>query len=753
MDDTKKIYRKYTRILWAVYVAALALVALLFIGISAGWLGFMPGFEELENPDTNLASEIYSDDGVLLGKYYIENRSNAAYNELSPNLVNALIATEDIRFVKHSGVDVKALIRVAIGVATGNNKGGGSTITQQLAKNLFPRKSNYNKLDIITIKFKEWVTAVKLERNYTKQEIIAMYFNTVPFGNNAFGIKSACRIFFNKSPETVTYEEAALLIGMLRAPSYYSPVRHPERATKRRNVVLSQMKRYDFITPAAYDSLSQLELDMTAFKRQDHTTGMAKHFRELIRQKMHSWCKQHKKADGTNYDLYRDGLRIYTTLDSRMQRYAEEAMAEHLGLDLQPAFDRHWKGRKNGPYVFDKDVAAEQIDKIMSSAMRRSARYSSLRKSGASKDSIEISFNTPIDMTVFSWKGPIDTVMSPMDSIRYYKKFIRSGLMSMEPGTGYVKAYVCGPDYKYFQYDNVTYMRRQVGSTFKPFLYTLAMQEGEFSPCSTLPNIQVSIDLGNGETWEPRNDSQDERGKDVSLKWALAHSNNWISGRLIKRYGPRPVIQMARKMGVKSDIPEVYSIALGTADLSLYEMVGALNTFVNKGVYIEPIFITRIEDRNGSLLDQFEPMQQEAMSEETAYLMIELMKGVVVTGTGIRLRYKYGFNTPIAGKTGTTQNNSDGWFMGLTPKLTTGVWTGCEDRAAHFRTITLGQGANMALPVYGLYLQKLYADTTLNFYRGDFDKPLKPLSVEIDCDKWNEQHKSENNNLYEDNEF
>ena len=753
MDDTKKSYRKYTRILWAVYVASLALVALLFIGISAGWLGFMPGFEELENPDTNLASEIYSDDGALLGKYYIENRSNAAYNELSPYLVNALIATEDIRFVKHSGVDVKALVRVAIGVVTGNNKGGGSTITQQLAKNLFPRKSNYNKLDIIVIKFKEWVTAVKLERNYTKQEIIAMYFNTVPFGNNAFGIKSACRIFFNKTPETVTYEEAALLIGILRAPSYYSPVRHPERATNRRNVVLSQLKRYDFLTPAAYDSISQLELDMTGYERQDHTTGMAKHFRELIRQKMHLWCKQHKKADGTNYDLYRDGLRIYTTIDSRMQNHAEQAMAEHLGLDLQPAFDRHWKGRQNAPYVFDKEVEDDQIDKIMASAMRRSARYSSLRSSGASKDSIQRSFNTPVDMTVFSWKGPIDTVMSPMDSIRYYKKFLRSGLMSVEPGTGHVKAYVCGPDYKYFQYDNVTYMRRQVGSTFKPFLYTLAMQEGEFSPCSTLPNIQVSIDLGNGETWEPRNDSENKRGQDVSLKWALAHSNNWISGRLIKRYGPRPVIQMARNMGVKSDIPEVYSIALGTADLSLYEMVGALNTFVNKGVYIEPIFITRIEDRNGSLLDQFDPLQQEAMSEETAFLMIELMKGVVVTGTGIRLRYKYGFNTPIAGKTGTTQNNSDGWFMGLTPKLTTGVWTGCEDRAAHFRTITLGQGANMALPIYGLYLQKLYADTTLNFYRGDFDTPLKPLSVEIDCDKWNEQHESQNNNLYEDNEF
>jgi len=753
MEENAKSYRKYTRILWIIYGAGVALIAMIFISISLGWMGFMPSFEELENPDTNLASEIYSADGVLLGKYYIENRSNTTYQELSPNLVDALIATEDIRFVKHPGIDVKALMRVAVGVVTGNRKGGGSTITQQLAKNLFPRKSDYNKLDLVVIKFKEWVTAVKLERNYTKQEIIAMYFNTVAFGNNAFGIKSACRIFFDKTPAEVTVEEAAVLVGILRAPSYYSPVRHPERATKRRNVVLGQMKRYDFLSPTDYDSISAMELNMTGFKRQDHTTGLAKHFREYIRLQLHGWCKEHTKADGTNYDLYRDGLKIFTTIDSRMQRYAEEAIREHLGEDLQPAFYRHWEGYTNGPFVFDNSVEEKMINSLMESAMKRSARYESLRRSGASKDSIRKSFETPIEMTVFSWEGEIDTLMSPMDSIRYYKYFLRSGLMSMEPVTGHVKAYAGGPDYKYFQYDNVTYMRRQVGSTFKPFLYTLAMQEGEFSPCSTLPNVQVSIDLGNGETWEPRNDSQDERGREVSLKWALAHSNNWISGRLIKRYGPRPVIQMAERMGVKSEIPEVYSIALGTADLSLYEMVGALNTYANKGVYVEPVFITRIEDRNGNVLDVFEPNQKEAMSEETAYLMIELMKGVVQTGTGIRLRYKYGFDTPIAGKTGTTQNNSDGWFMGLTPKLTTGVWTGCEDRAAHFRTITLGQGANMALPIFALYLQKIYADTTLNFYRGDFDKPLKPLSVEIDCDKWNEQHQQENNSLYENDEF
>ncbi|HPE86001.1 MAG TPA: transglycosylase domain-containing protein [Bacteroidales bacterium] len=753
MDDNKKAFRKYTRILWIIYGAAMAFVILLFTAISLGWLGFMPGFEELENPDTSLASEIYSADEVLLGKYYIENRSNTTYDELSPNIVDALIATEDIRFVNHSAIDVKALLRVMAGVITGNNKGGGSTLTQQLAKNLFPRKANYNKLDIIIIKFKEWVTAVKLERNYTKQEILAMYLNTVAFGNNAYGIKSACRIFFNKTPEEVTVEEAAVLVGILRAPSYYSPVRHPDRATKRRNVVLGQMKQYSFLSPTEFDSIASLPLDMSGFKRQDHTTGLAKHFREYIRLVMHDWCKNHTKADGTNYNLYRDGLRIFTTIDSRMQVYAEEAINEHLGLDLQPAFNRHWKGYTNGPFVFNKNEAPQQIEQLMQSAMKRSERYRNLRNAGISNDSIQKSFVTPVEMTVFSWNGSIDTVMSPMDSIHYYKRFLRTGLMSIEPSTGHVKAYACGPDYAFFQFDNVTHMRRQVGSTFKPFLYTLAMQEGEFSPCSTVPNVQVSIDLGNGETWEPRNDSEDERGREVSLKWALAHSNNWISGRLIKRYGPQPVIQMARRMGVTSDIPEVYSIALGTADLSLYEMVGALNTFTNKGVYIEPIFITRIEDRNGNVLDQFMPKQQEAMSEETAFLMIELLKGVVQTGTGVRLRYKYGFDTPIAGKTGTTQNNSDGWFMGLTPKLTTGVWTGCEDRAAHFRTITLGQGANMALPVFALFLEKLYADTTLNFYRGDFDKPLKPLSVEIDCDKWNEQHSKQNNPYNEENEF
>ncbi|PIE87795.1 MAG: penicillin-binding protein, partial [Bacteroidetes bacterium] len=471
-----------------------------------------------------------------------------------------------------------------------------------------------------------------------------------------------------------------------------------------------------------------------------------------VRIKLHQWCKEHQKSDGSNYNLYRDGLRIYTTIDSRMQAYAEEAIKAHLSLDLQPTFNRHWEGRENAPFVFDKNTAEKQIQQLMQSAMKRSARYTALRDGGASKDSIEKSFNTPVAMRIFTWEGEKDTVMTPMDSIRYYKNFLRSGLISIEPGTGYVKAYACGPEYAYFQYDNVTQMRRQVGSTFKPFLYTLAMQEGSFSPCSTLPNIPVSIDLGNGDVWEPRNDSPKRRGEEVSLKWALAHSNNWISGRLIKRYGPRPVIQMARRMGVKSDIPEVYSIALGTADLSLYEIVAALNTYPNKGVYIEPLFITRIEDRRGNELDRFTPHLQEAMSEETAYLMLELMKGVVETGTGIRLRNKYGFTNPIAGKTGTTQNNSDGWFMGLTPKLTTGVWTGCEDRAAHFRTIALGQGANMALPIFALYLQKLYADSTLNLYQGDFETPVKPLSVEIDCEKWKAQHQPAKN-PYEENEF
>ncbi|MDR2084418.1 MAG: transglycosylase domain-containing protein [Bacteroidales bacterium] len=740
--ENKNRLKRFILWFWGIFLFLVLIVVLVFVLIWNGKLGFMPSFEELENPKTNLASEIISCDGVIIGKYFYENRTNVSFAELSPELVNALIATEDARFYEHSGIDFRSLGRVAFGILTFNKKGGGSTITQQLAKNLFPREKQ-SKLNIALIKFKEWVVAVKLERNYSKEEIMAMYFNTVFFGNNAFGIKAASNVYFDKDPIYLNADEAALLVGMLKAPSYYNPRNHYDRAVARRNIVLKQMNKYDYLTNEIYDSLTQVPINMSHFRRIDHTTGLAKHFRELIRKQMTAWCKTHLKEDGSSYNLYSDGLKIYVTIDSRYQKYAEEAVEEYLGGVLQPEFFKHWKGHKYAPFVFNDNVAAKEVQGLLNTAMKRSERYRMMKQDGASQDSIIKAFNTPYKMTVFSWKGDIDTIMTPMDSIRYYKFFLRTGLMSVEPSTGYVKAYACGPDYNHFQYDNVTQMQRQVGSTFKPFVYTLAMQEGNMSPCSRVPNVQVSIPLEDGTFWEPRNDSKDKLGEEVTLKWALANSNNWITGHLIKRYGPEPVIQMTRKMGVKSEIPPYFAISLGTADLSLYEMVGAMNTFANKGVYIEPIFILKITDRNGNLIESFVPNKEEAVDEETAYLMIELMKGVVESGTGVRLINRYALTNPIAGKTGTTQNNSDGWFMGLTPNLVTGVWTGCEDRAAHFRTLALGQGANTALPIWAIYMKKLYADPKINLYKGDFEKPLKPLSVEVDCDKYDKQNQNE----------
>ncbi|HNS17123.1 MAG TPA: transglycosylase domain-containing protein [Bacteroidales bacterium] len=726
-------YRTYIRNFWLIYASIILLIFLIFLIISLGGFGFMPSFGELENPKSNLASEIISADQQILGTYYIENRSNVAYREISPHLINALIATEDIRFSRHSGIDFKANFRVAFGILTRQDRGGGSTITQQLAKNLFPRKSNINKGELVLFKLKEWVTATKLERNYTKEEIAAMYLNSVSFGSQAFGVRLASRTFFNKEPIDLNAEESALLIGILKAPSFYSPVRHPDRAAQRRETVLGQMAKYDFITRDQFDSLRQLPIDMSNYMILDHTSGIAQYFREMIRIRLNDWCETHKKTDGTAYNLYKDGLKIYTTINSVLQTYAEEAVREHLSKSIQPDFYKHWKNIPNAPFVFpDSDPKAE-IHKLMTQAMYRSDRYRNLKEAGKPDDSIQLIFNTPVPMIVFSWDGPFDTILSPLDSIRYYKFLYRAALMSVEPNTGFVRAYVGGPDFKYFQYDNVTVGKRQVGSTFKPFLYTLAMQEGQFSPCTEVPNIQYSIQLHDGSLWEPQNTSHYKTGQMISLKEALAHSNNWISTFLMKNYSPEAVITIARKMGVTSDIPAVYSIALGSADLSLYEMVGALNTFVNKGVYIEPVFITRIEDSYGNVLERFVPRINEAMSEETAYLMIELMKGVVQTGTGIRLRYKYKFTNPIAGKTGTTQNQSDGWFIGMTPELVTGIWAGCEDRAAHFRTLSLGQGANTALPIWAIYMKKIYNDPNLHISTGDFEKPLNPISVDLDC--------------------
>lgn len=731
----QKWYHHYLVRLWMIYFAIIFLILLFFTGIANEWFGPMPGFEELENPRTNLASEIYSSDGKLMGTYYVENRSNVEYKDLPLHLVHALIATEDVRFEKHAGIDLKALFRVAFGVITGNQRGGGSTLTQQLAKNLFPREKNLNTRALVLRKFKEWITAIRLERNYSKQEILAMYLNTVDFGSQSWGIKMASKTFFNKSVDSLSLEEGAVLIGLIKGPTMYSPVRNPERSMRRRNLVIGQMEKYHFITRQEHDSIVQIPLDMTEYGIRDHASGLATYFREILRMELHGWCRTHFKSDGSPYDLYKDGLRIYTTIDSRLQKYAEEAVREHLGSDLQPAFFKHWKGASNAPFVFEPGVAHQEISKIMDQSMKRSARYIALKNEGTPADSIQDIFNTPLQMRVFSWDGPIDTVMSPMDSIRYSKFFLQAGLMSMEPNTGHVLAYVGGIDYRFFQYDHVKLSTRQVGSTFKPFLYTLAMQEGEFTPCSRVANVQYSIELPDGSLWAPRNTAGRHVGEKVTLKWALANSNNWISAFLIKRYSPQSVIKIAQKMGVTSPMDPVPSLALGSADVSLYEMTGAFNTFADKGVYVQPIILTRIEDKYGNVIESFNPTREEAMSEETAYLMLELMKGVVQSGTGIRLRYKYQFTNPIAGKTGTTQNQSDGWFIGITPELTTGIWVGAEDRSVHFRSLSLGQGANMALPVWAIYMKKVYEDRSIGLSKGDFEKPLQPLTIDLNCDK------------------
>lgn len=736
-SNKKKDIKVYMIVLWTLFVMFGLSVFLLFHGIVHEWFGEMPTFEELENPETNLATEIISADGKILGTYYIENRSNVSYEDISPDLIHALIAIEDVRFYEHSGIDKRALLRVAKGLMTGNSdQGGGSTITQQLAKNLFPRGENLSKVKLVIRKLQEWVTATKLEYNYSKDEIIAMYLNTVFYGHNAFGIKKAAETFFSKEPDELNLEEAALLAGVVNAPTKFSPKRNPNNALNRRNLVLKRMETNGFITSDVYDSVSQIPIDLSHFGILDHRAGQATYFREFLRGMMHDWAKTHFKQDGTPYNIYKDGLRIYTTIDSRMQQYAEDAVREHLSLDLQPAFYRHWKGDKKAPFALPTD---EDVEKIMILSMKRSERYRVLKKAGCSMDSIIANFNTPTHMTLFSWEGPIDTVLSPMDSIRYSKYFLQSSLMSVETGTGHVKAYVGGNDYRFFQYDHVTQAKRQVGSTFKPFLYSLAMQEGEYTPCTKVPNISYSIQLPDGKFWEPKDSGKNKFGEEVTLRWALAHSNNRISAYLMKRFGPEAVIQMARRMGVKSDIPAVPSICLGVCDISLYEMVGAMSTFANKGVYVKPIFITKIEDKNGNIIETFKAEQREAMDDVTAYKMIELMKGVVYEGTGIRLRFKYGLRNPIAGKTGTTQNQSDGWFMGITPDLTTGVWTGAEDRSVHFKTIALGQGSNMALPIWALYMKKVYADPTLHISQGDFKKPLANVDLDFDCDKYEEE--------------
>ncbi|MGI8893089.1 MAG: penicillin-binding protein 1A [Bacteroidia bacterium] len=725
--DNKKKFRVYSLALWVLALLPVVGITLFLTAIASGMFGELPGFEELENPKSNIASEIYSSDQVLLGKYYIQNRSNVQFDDLSPNLVNALKATEDIRFEEHSGVDIKGLFRVFFKtiVLRQEGAGGGSTLSQQLAKNLY--KTRVEKENIIITKIKEWITAIRLERNYTKEEIMAMYLNTVEFGSNAFGIKSASQTFFNTSPDSLKVQEAAVLVGLLKAPTYYSPVRNPNSSEKRRNVVLGQMYKYDFLSTAEFDSLTAMPIELS-YKADTHNEGLAPHFREYIRQELIRWCRDNTKADGTPYNLYRDGLRIYTTVNSRMQKYAEEAVQEHL-TDLQKVFFDHWKGKEPWAPHFE----------ILDQAVRRTDRYAQLKALGASEDSIKNVFDTKMPMTIFTWNGPRDTIMSPMDSIKYHKHFLQVGFMSMEPHTGYVRAWVGGIDHTFFKYDHVKDGKRQVGSTFKPFVYALAMQEN-YSPCFRVPNIPVTFVNELGQSWTPKN-SDNEYGGMYTLKEALAKSINTITAYLMKQFGPQAVIDIARKMGITSHMDPFPSLALGTPDLSVYEMVGAYSTFANKGVYTEPIYITRIEDKNGIVLREFLPKKVEAISEETAYLMLNLLEGGVQFGTGARIRFRYKLNNAIAGKTGTTQNNSDGWFIGITPELVSGVWVGAEDRAVRFRSTSLGQGANMALPIWGLYMQKVYADKTLNVSQAEFEKPSQPLSVQLNCSQYQESEK------------
>ena len=740
--------------LWLIVISPFIGLFLLVNLTSMGVFGDLPTFDQLENPKNSLATEIISEDGVLLGTYFKENRSNAKHKELPENLIRAFISTEDIRFREHSGIDGRALLRAIVGVIMGNSSSGGaSTITQQLAKMLFTQKPSSGIARVMQ-KLKEWIISVQLEKRYTKDEILTMYLNRFDWVNNAVGIKSASEVYFNKKPIYLNVEESAMLVGMLKNPSLYNPNRRLKLTEERRNVVLFQMNRYDYISDSLYDALKNKPIILD-FHLISHNKGLAPYFREYLRLWLKKqWGVNHTKPDGSNYNIYTDGLKVYTTINSRLQQFAEEGMYTHISA-LQKDFYNHWKGYAKAPY---HDISQQDIDKIIDQGMKRSERYINLKRKGKSLEEIKAIFKKKVSMTVFSWNGEIDTILSPRDSIKYHKFFIHSGMMSMDPKTGHVKAYVGGINYKYFKYDHVKVGKRQVGSTFKPFLYALAMQEG-YSPCYEVLNVPVVFDKekwGLVKDWVPKNSGDEYDELSLTLKFGLANSINSVTAYIMKEFSPQAVVDLAKKIGIKSKILAVPSLCLGTFDLSVYEMVGAYSTFVNKGVWTEPIFVTRIEDKNGVILEEFTPRTQEAMSKETADLMLRMLQGVIdgvyspavgkTRGTGVRLRFKYGFQNEMGGKTGTTQNQSDGYFMGVTPNLVTGVWTGCEDRAAHFRSILYGQGANMALPVFAEYMQRVYADTLETEIKRDdvFDIP-RSVDLKLDC--------GEETNSMDDDEF
>ena len=734
----------WLKYLWILFALGVTSVALLFILIANGVIGYLPEIEELQNPKNKFASEVYTADGEIIGRYYYgkDNRVAVTYDQISPNVINALISTEDVRFYEHSGIDFRALFRSIVkrGVLGQKGAGGGSTITQQLAKLLYSPTAE-NVFQRALQKPIEWVIAVQLEKYYTKEEIITMYLNQFDFLNNAVGIKSAAAIYFNTTPAELNVEQSAMLVGMLQNPSYYNPRRFAERTQVRRNVVFSQMEKNNKLTAAEVDSLSQLPIKLE-YRSSDHKAGIAPYFREYLRQMMmaskpdrkkyaswqdqkfyedslawetnplYGWCKKNEKPNGDNYNIYTDGLKIYTTIDSRMQKYAEEAVSEHVSGYLQTAFFKEKRKKSYAP--FSRDLTKSEINDILERSKRQSERYIKMKRNNFTKAQIDSAFNTKTEMTVFNGKQYVDTLLSPIDSIRWDKYFLRCGFMSMNPFNGHVKAYVGGPNFSAFQYDMVSVGKRQVGSTIKPFLYTLAMEEG-MTPCTRVPNVQPTFVLGDGKEWAPRNDSKNKVGEMVTLRWALSQSNNWISAYLIREYSPQALVKLMHSFGILSHLDPVVSLCLGPAEVSVKEMVDAYTAFVNKGIKVDPLYVTRIEDNKGNVIATFTPQYTEIISEETSHKMLEMLKAVVNEGTGVRLRYRYQFKGDIGGKTGTTQNNSDGWFIGVTPELVSGTWVGGEDRSIHFDNLREGQGASMALPVWALYMQKVYADETLGY--------------------------------------
>lgn len=745
------MYRRISIVLWILLLSAIAGVYYVFQSAATGKFGEMPTFEQLENPQTNLATHVYSSDSVLLGKYYLaDNRSPVDYTQLPQSLIDALVATEDARFFEHSGIDFRGFARAVVFLG---QRGGASTISQQLARQLFVGVRSRNLKEALQQKIKEWVIAVRLERSYTKEEIIEMYLNNYDFGYLADGIENAARIYFDKLPGELEVKESAMLVGMLQNSSLFNPVRRPERVLSRRNIVLDQMEKYGYLSSKVSDSLKQTPLDLRFTPENSHSEGTATYFRMYLQSWLKNWVKDHPKSTGEPYNIYKDGLRVYTTIDSRLQVNAELAMETHL-QNLQKAFFRLQKQDSNPTAPF-LDLELEQVEAIVERAMRSSERWRVLRSEGKTDTLIKASFYVPTAMKVFDWNAPTrqrDTVMTPYDSILYYKSHLRGALMSVEPQTGHIKAWVGGVDYKHFQYDHVIQGARQVGSTFKPFVYAAAIDQLRMSPCDRLPDVPYCVGAqrhGNLEAWCPKNSGGKYSGENITLKYALANSINTVTAQLIDKVGPSSVVSVVERLGIQSQIPAVPSIALGTPDIKVFDLVSAYSTFANQGVYVAPSFVTRIEDQSGNVIYQPISETKDVFNRDIAYTMISLLKGVTESGSGVRLRhnwmvdnpvyneavtgYPYEFKNPIAGKTGTTQNQSDGWFMGMVPNLATGVWVGAEDRSVHFDNITYGQGATMALPIWANYMRKNYTDS-IGVSADDFARP-EGLTLNLNCNE------------------